>query len=841
MSSSKRFSNVATSRDIQIIQTELDNILDSSGNLKLKDSSDNIFKTLTISGEVLYIASGNTTTQVGGGYGVDLTGWQDASLNNLDVSGNVDVSGALTIVGHTNLKDVSVDTMTVEGEFIVHGTRSDISTKNTDICDNIITLNVGVNGSSNKAKTSGIIIERAQDVSNVFMGWHNDSKFIFGETDLSGASQIIQPGDITPTDLLVKNIYTSNVDVSGAVTIVGHTDLQDVSLNTLFVNENLDVSGNLDVAGALTQINNKLQQGWGINATGMDSHTEGWLVRATQIASHAEGWGTTAKGKWSHAEGLITDASGQYSHAEGLNTIAYDDYMHASGQYNKITNSYDSSVNTVIGAGTYSEKKDAIVVLKDSRILLNPTGGNVGIGTTNPSYTLDLGNSQNAIIRTGKVYVYGYGYGMGTIDSGLNIFGKNQNGINFDVMYNPYAMRIARSGNVGIGNITPSKKLDIYGDLRLTKGTTGTEGIYFGGSGELIPAGDSATTYPKTAILAKDAGNGLRDLCFCTNSAGWGGTGVGNEASYQHTHMIIKSEDGVCGRVGIGTTDPDTKLHVVGDLLGYDDTINFTGQHSNYGVNETINNVGFIVRSTGNYRNQMGHCDECNKHKITINESLPIVDYPSTSKDKAVWGVISNKEDDSTSKTYTKGLITQSFNVSHEDRPLRINSLGEGAMWVTNINGPIENGDYMTSSLIPGLAMRQDDDLLHNYTVAKITMDCNFNDEQRPAKQLRYETIQTTDASGDIIDISQGVIDPMTQQFVYDLVYDDSGNQVFVDKYDEKWIRIFNDKYIIYNDEAETDEHFTYEFDFANASAEHTAIIGNQYQMAFVGCTYHCG
>jgi hypothetical protein len=137
--------------------------------------------------------------------------------------------------------------------------------------------------------------------------------------------------------------------------------------------------------------------------------------------------------------------------------------------------------------------------------------------------------------------------------------------------------------------------------------------------------------------------------------------------------------------------------------------------------------------------------------------------------------------------------------------------------------------------------MRQDDDLLHNYTVAKITMDCNFNDEQRPAKQLRYETIQTTDECGNIIDISQGVIDPVTQQFVYDLVYDDSGNQVFVDKYDEKWIRIFNDKYVIYNDEAETDEHFTYEFDFANASAEHAAVIGNQYQMAFVGCTYHCG
>ena len=168
--------------------------------------------------------------------------------------------------------------------------------------------------------------------------------------------------------------------------------------------------------------------------------------------------------------------------------------------------------------------------------------------------------------------------------------------------------------------------------------------------------------------------------------------------------------------------------------------ITFTGQHRNYGINEIINNVGFIVRSTGNYRNQMKHCDECNKHKISINESLPIVEYPSTSNDKAVWGVISNK-DDSTEETHYSlgGGLRVAVQQEREDRPLIINSLGEGAMWVTNLNGAIENGDYMTSSLIPGLAMRQNDDLLHNYTVAKITMDCNFDDEQRPAKQLRYE------------------------------------------------------------------------------------------------------
>jgi hypothetical protein len=37
----------------------------------------------------------------------------------------------------------------------------------------------------------------------------------------------------------------------------------------------------------------------------------------------------------------------------------------------------------------------------------------------------------------------------------------------------------------------------------------------------------------------------------------------------------------------------------------------------------------------------------------------------------------------------------------------------------TNCNGNIENGDYITSSEIPGHGQMQDDDLLHSYTLGK--------------------------------------------------------------------------------------------------------------------------
>ena len=44
-----------------------------------------------------------------------------------------------------------------------------------------------------------------------------------------------------------------------------------------------------------------------------------------------------------------------------------------------------------------------------------------------------------------------------------------------------------------------------------------------------------------------------------------------------------------------------------------------------------------------------------------------------------------------------------------------------------NTNGALENGDYITTCEIPGYGMKQDSEMLCNYTVAKITMDCNFD------------------------------------------------------------------------------------------------------------------
>lgn len=100
---------------------------------------------------------------------------------------------------------------------------------------------------------------------------------------------------------------------------------------------------------------------------------------------------------------------------------------------------------------------------------------------------------------------------------------------------------------------------------------------------------------------------------------------------------------------------------------------------------------------------------EIDKDGISIEDAIPVVALSRKKKDKRVFGVF--------------GAPKRSTN--NKDR-LIVNSIGEGAICVSNTNGNIENGDYIQSSDLLGYGEKQNDDLLHNYTIGKATIDCNF-------------------------------------------------------------------------------------------------------------------
>lgn len=153
--------------------------------------------------------------------------------------------------------------------------------------------------------------------------------------------------------------------------------------------------------------------------------------------------------------------------------------------------------------------------------------------------------------------------------------------------------------------------------------------------------------------------------------------------------------------------------------------LNFTGQHRNISdsinVKEKERYLGLIVVSDGTYAS-------IQSNSITLNEALPKVSLASKRNQKSVFGVVSDAEDENAEmREYALGNFISVSDKTTEDTRLIINSLGEGGIWITNVNGNLENGDYITTCEIPGYGMKQDDDLLHNYTVAKITCDCDFN------------------------------------------------------------------------------------------------------------------
>jgi hypothetical protein len=167
--------------------------------------------------------------------------------------------------------------------------------------------------------------------------------------------------------------------------------------------------------------------------------------------------------------------------------------------------------------------------------------------------------------------------------------------------------------------------------------------------------------------------------------------------------FVWESITGVTETALMALSSTTGNLATKGTVTANSVVLTFTGGHllgDKTGIPENIN--GLIIESIG----IVNKTDEIN--------TLVNIKLSNTNKSKKVYGV------------------THWFkNDEYPDEPDRLSlctvSLGEGTMLVTNYNGNISNGDYICSSLITGYGMLQDDDILHNYTVAKSTEEIDWN------------------------------------------------------------------------------------------------------------------
>jgi len=291
--------------------------------------------------------------------------------------------------------------------------------------------------------------------------------------------------------------------------------------------------------------------------------------------------------------------------------------------------------------------------------------------------------------------------------------------------------------------------------------------------------------------------------------------------------------------------------------------INFTGQHRTFikdiPSSQVIDLEGLIVSADQNKYIKMDGGIECGSNAITINESLPIVSLSNVLCDKRCFGVISTSEDpDSRNDKY--GSFVSHFDKEMGDTRVYINSVGEGAMWVTDINGPLESGDYITTSNIVGYGQKQDSEFLANYTVAKITMDCDFNPVTQPIQQIikepglknywvsteYYDVTQenysnlTTDNRRTFIREHTDEPDETVYQEVRRIVLDhiSKGYELEVR---EEMVNVLDEHGQIGWEDHLTETEKAYKIRYLDVSGAQTDEANAVHTAAFVGCTYHCG
>ena len=114
-----------------------------------------------------------------------------------------------------------------------------------------------------------------------------------------------------------------------------------------------------------------------------------------------------------------------------------------------------------------------------------------------------------------------------------------------------------------------------------------------------------------------------------------------------------------------------------------------------------------------------------NAHKTNVT---PIVTLSNVNMDKKWYGVVSDKTTDT------------------NDYDTLIDTRGDTQIWVTDRGGPLESGDLLTTSNVsPGFTQKQSDDIVRNYTVAKVTQDCDFTEPvQRAIKVPKQELSDVT-------------------------------------------------------------------------------------------------
>jgi hypothetical protein len=333
-----------------------------------------------------------------------------------------------------------------------------------------------------------------------------------------------------------------------------------------------------------------------------------------------------------------------------------------------------------------------------------------------------------------------------------------------------------KGGRLGIGTSEPRAVLDVMGGLSC---------------GGVLKIGTAGKDYG----VVEDLGLGRKNLFIHSTFNGTATEDYGWWIGAQNQTLTSTDNDLYFTVVRNGVENATAYINDDKNNI----SMNFTGQHRTFIKNVPFSQAGelegLIVSSDQNKYIKMSGGIETGSNAITTNESLPVVSLSNVVSDKKCFGVISASEDPKQRSDAFGNFVTP-YKKENGDTRVYINSVGEGAIWVVNTNGPLEAGDYITTSSMAGYGQKQDGAGLMNYTVAKITMDCDFNPVTQPIQVIKK---------------------------------DEDGENVLDEHGQIQWE----------NHTTETEK--AYKIRYIDASGVQTDEANAVHTAAFVGCTYHCG
>ncbi len=419
------------------------------------------------------------------------------------------------------------------------------------------------------------------DTGNGFLTWANvtlpgqiiGSRWQFTGPPLSGRGDTyINLHDTNGIDVIVKDSQVVKIEDGG-----------NVGIGTTSPSAKLDVSGTVNASQGYSTNNTSRKYFWKTDNTGnsgniwkkigtynSDGQSSRIMITATGTTSYGAG---TKPGKMTiiaqvNNNNLLEGSfwqegmAGQYGDVGFVsNSATSHDIYYQVGSY------AEYAYEAIVSDGTFTTDSTTVSTPSfthqpernwnvNNNLLVN-SSGNVGIGTTNPSYTLDVNGSLHSTNLTIADAIYHEGDGNTYIQFVAN------DTIRW-VTSGAERMRLNSSGNVGIGTTNPDSKLHVL---------------------DTLPKFEiqSDNLYPDAYIdFTSSLGNNVSRIYSYSNPGGSGldlsyeGFGITSNSSriqlkngfmYFSTAGSIRAAILSNGNVGIGTTNPTTKLHVEGNVL----------------------------------------------------------------------------------------------------------------------------------------------------------------------------------------------------------------------------------------------------------------------------------